>query len=115
MANEQNLKPYKKGELSSEEAKKRGRAGGKKSVEVRRERKKFREDLIAALETGNTQKNIIGALLIKAAQGDTKAFEVIRDTIGEKPVDNVNMTGDLGLEIVVDYGDSDETGEGAVQ
>ena len=111
MANEQNLKPIKKGELSKEEAKKRGSAGGKKSGQVRRERKKFREDLIAALETGNTQENIISALLVKAAQGDTKAFEVIRDTIGEKPVDNLNLNGDLGMDIKIDYGGGYETGQ----
>ena len=34
-----NLKPIKKGELSKEEAKKRGSKGGKKSAEVRREKK----------------------------------------------------------------------------
>lgn len=37
-----NLKPIKKGELSSEEAKKRGRAGGKKSGESRRAKRDAR-------------------------------------------------------------------------
>ena len=39
MANEQNLKPIQKGQLSSEEAKKRGMAGAIKSAEVRKEKK----------------------------------------------------------------------------
>ena len=38
-----NLKPYKKGELSSEEAKRRGQAGAKKSAEVRREKRDARQ------------------------------------------------------------------------
>lgn len=39
----ENLKPIKKGELSSEEAKRRGSAGGKKSGEVRREKRNARD------------------------------------------------------------------------
>ena len=39
------------------------------------------------LEQGNTQENIITALIDKAQSGDVRAFEVIRDTIGEKPTD----------------------------
>jgi hypothetical protein len=39
MANEQNLIPIKKGQLSKEELKKRQRNGGKKSAKVRKEKK----------------------------------------------------------------------------
>ena len=31
------------------------------------------------------------SLLMKATSGDTKAFEVIRDTIGEKPKENISV------------------------
>ena len=41
------------------------------------------------LEKDDTQNKINEALLLKALNGDTKAFEVIRDTVGEKPVDKV--------------------------
>jgi hypothetical protein len=37
------------------------------------------------------------ALIEKAMSGDTKAFEVIRDTIGEKPVDKVQMKTDVNI------------------
>lgn len=74
---------------TSEEARKRGRAGGIKSGEVRRQRKTFREELIALLSAGSTQKDINLALIARALSGDTKAYEVVRDTIGEKPVDKV--------------------------
>jgi hypothetical protein len=43
MAGKDNLKPIQKGQLSHEEAKARGSKGGKKSVEVRKERKEIRK------------------------------------------------------------------------
>lgn len=85
MANEQNLKPIKT--LSSEEAKRRGSVGGKKSAEVRRARKTFNKSLVEALENNNTQEAIVKAIINQAKSGNIKAFEVIRDTVGEKPVD----------------------------
>ena len=57
MANEQNLRPIRKGQLSKEEAKKRGKNGGKKSAQVRRERKMLRqvaeEKLTEIMSNGN--------------------------------------------------------------
>ena len=86
MANEQNLRPceYK---LSQEEAKK----GGIKSGETRRARKTLREELITLLTTGDTQNKMSLAVIERAMKGDTKAFEVIRDTIGEKPKENISV------------------------
>ena len=85
--------------LTVEEASK----GGKASAESRAARKTFREGLLLLLneplkdklgvETGKTtQDAIIAALVKRAAQGDTRAFEMIRDTIGEKPVQDVAIT-----------------------
>lgn len=94
MANEQNLRPaeYK---LSLEEAKK----GGIKSGEARRARKTLKETLLMMLEEGNTQNDITLALLQKALNGDTKAYEVIRDTVGEKPTDKIEQSGDSKLDV----------------
>lgn len=93
MANEQNLKPAR----SKSEARERGRKGGKKSGESRRQRKTLREELLAILESGNTQERLSLALINEALYGNhsgsvTKAFETIRDTIGEKPVDKVMVS-----------------------
>ena len=92
MANEQNLRPseYK---LSQEEAKK----GGKASAESRRKRKALKEELLMLLEDGDVQQKISLALIDEAINGNkagsvTKAFEVIRDTIGEKPVEKVEVS-----------------------
>lgn len=105
MANEQNLRPgeYK---LTLEEQKK----GGKKSGEVRRARKTLREELLALLsqdirtESGekvNTQVAMSTSIIKEALDGNTKAFEIIRDTIGEKPVDKVEQ-----VNIDMEYKDS---------
>lgn len=88
--NPQNLVPTNK--RSKEEARKISSNGGKRSGEVRRKRKALREELLALLSAGNTQKNISLALIDQALNGNVKAFETIRDTIGEKPVEKVVMS-----------------------
>lgn len=100
MANEENLKPIKAGELSKEEAKKRGAKGGIKSGEVRRERKLLKDELLLLLSTGKTQEKISLALIQKALKGDTKAFEIIRDTIGEKPTQVIEGL-DSSVKVIV--------------
>ena len=92
-----NLKPCQ----SKEEAKERGRLGGIKSGEVRRERKTIREELLALLSVGDTQQKMSTAMIDKALCGDVKAFEAIRDTIGEKPVDKV-MVADIDASVISD-------------
>jgi len=52
MAGKENLRPPK----STEEARERGRKGGIKSGEVRRERKALKEELLLLLSEGDTQK-----------------------------------------------------------
>ncbi|WP_165177594.1 hypothetical protein [Desulfovibrio sp. ZJ369] len=75
-----------------EEARKRGRNGGLASGKARQKRKELRELLEVALsmpdeESGQTNAEAIAAaLVVKAKAGDVRAFEVIRDTVGEKPV-----------------------------
>ena len=93
MANEQNLKPIR----SKKEARDKGRAGGKASGKARREKKLLRDTLLELLEMtdkkGHTGQDAICVSLFKRAnQGDTKAFEIIRDTIGQKPIERIEKT-----------------------
>ncbi|MBR1777284.1 MAG: hypothetical protein IJ752_01705 [Alphaproteobacteria bacterium] len=97
--NNGNLKPIQKGGLTKSEAKRRGKNGGKKSGEARRERKALKERLLLLLETGDTAESVAVALINKALSGNVRAFEVIRDTIGEKPVDKVAQTDGSGKDI----------------
>lgn len=99
MANIDNLVPVR----NSEEARIKGRNGGIKSGIVRKARKTLKEELLLLLSSGNTQEKISLALIQEALNGNVKAFESIRDTIGEKPKDNQEV--DLNASIKVDYGD----------
>lgn len=114
MTNEANLDPVQ----SKEEARKRGRAGGIASGKARREKKLMRETLevilsmpmkngknadvesirsFAALKGKNisVQEAILIAQVQRAMKGDTKAAEYVRDTVGQKPSDNVVMSGEV--------------------
>lgn len=53
------------------------------------------------LESGNTQESIAVALVEKAMSGDVRAFEVLRDTIGEKPVDKV-VTAEVDPAVIAE-------------
>lgn len=87
MANEQNLIPNS--QRSPSELREQCRKGGIKSGQVRSARKTFKEELIKALSDEQKQKEIVEAIMKEAKKGNIKAFEVIRDTIGEKPKDQV--------------------------
>ena len=97
MAGKENLRPVS----SKEEARERGRKGGLASGEARRKRKTLKEELLLMLSEGETQQSVTLALIEKAMSGDTKAFEVIRDTIGEKPVDKV-MIADVEPSVIAE-------------
>ena len=97
MAGKENLRPVS----SKEEARERGRKGGLASGEARRKRKTLKEELLLMLSEGETQQSVTLALIEKAISGDTKAFEVIRDTIGEKPVDKV-MIADVEPSVIAE-------------
>ncbi len=87
MANEQNL--IKNENLTPEQRRANASKAGKASAKKRAERKTLREELLLLLKENKMQEKISLALLQKAQNGDTKAFEIIRDTIGEKPVEQV--------------------------
>ena len=88
MANEQNLKPVS----SKKEARERGRKGGLASVEAKRKRKTLKEELLLMLEDEEVQKSVAVALIQEAQNGNVKAFGMLRDTIGEAPVEKVQTT-----------------------
>lgn len=85
--------------------------GGIKSGEARREKKKLKETLKALLElkdeaTGeDNQAKLCLALFEKACKGDVQAFNSLRDTIGEKPVDKIEETFNGELNINVNFVD----------
>lgn len=103
MANEQNLRPSEH-KFTLEEAKK----GAQKSAEVRREKRDLRKAIEILLETDIKGKNgeiksgaeaIAIAQFQKALKGDTRAFEVLRDTAGQKPIEKV-MVADVEQSVI---------------
>lgn len=86
MANLQNLKPFTS-EQSREEAVKNGRKGGIASGVAKRENKLIRERILERM--GEDDWDTMIDNLIERASNDTKSFEVLRDTIGQKPVEKV--------------------------
>ena len=99
MANEQNLKPFN--EMTEKEQREIARKGGKASGEARAARKTLKEELLLLLANGDTQERISLSVIQKALSGDLKAVEVIRDTIGEKQVDKIDVSVKKKLEDVL--------------
>jgi hypothetical protein len=51
------------------------------------ERKKLKDELASILSSGGEQEKMLIALVRRAQQGDVRAFETIRDMLGERPVE----------------------------
>lgn len=103
--NEQNLKV-----LTSEEAREIGRKGGKASVEARKAKKNLREAMQILMEADLTDKGgktmtgteAMAARAFQAAlKGDWKAWELVRDTSGQKPVEKV-MVADVEPSVIAE-------------
>lgn len=112
MANEQNLKTP-----TSKQARELGRKGGQASAKKRKERKQMQEVakivLDMPIEPGEVTDlegitfedypdvNLtVGELAVlavakKAQKGDVAALIFLRDTAGEKPIEKVEVSGDI--------------------
>ena len=80
-SNEQGLKNLQK--INSDHETKKAAYQKRKENTLRK--RTLREELIVLLESNNYNERISTALIKKALKGDVKAFETIRDTIGEAP------------------------------
>jgi len=104
----ENLIPLnKRSKEAQREIQELGRQANKLKIQ---QRKTLAEELLALLSVGDTQKNMTLAQVEKALKGDTKAYEVIRDTIGEKPTDKLETKGEQKI-IVELQGDVAEWGQ----
>lgn len=108
--NTNNLKP-----LTTEKAREIGSKGGKASVEKRRQNKTFKEIINKFLDGKLEQEElkqqmlnfgfadeeisnksaVVFSLWKEAIKGNTKATEILRDTIGEKPVEKQEIKGEI--------------------
>lgn len=81
-----NLKQFNT--LSMKERKELSRAGGRASGESKRFYKSFRE-INEETTTEAEKRKMLEKLKKKAIAGDLRAFEIYRDTIGEKPSNEI--------------------------
>lgn len=104
--NEQNLKPF--GERTEKEQREIQQKGGIASGEARRRKRDLRLALEMLLEkdfkdkSGNTATGaeaITAKLFEKAMKGDVRAFEMIRDTVGQKPVEKI-MIAEVEQDVI---------------
>ena len=108
MAGKENIEPYK---YNTEKAREAGKIGGVKSGEAKRKKKMLRELLNELMEKQNqlmldengdpmTNAAIMAVKAIDAASGgDWKAWELVRDTAGQKPIEKV-MVADVDAGVV---------------
>ena len=122
LMNEQNLKPIR----STEEAKQKGSAGGKKSGEVRKQRKAMKEqmELLLSLpvkseehkafmetigvdtENMDNQMMLMVSIFNKAMNGNLDAFNIIRNVVNDV---EKNSSSNYDRVIIVDDLDDDNT------
>lgn len=96
---------------TEDEVKAMNAKGGRKSGETRRRKKLLREtieemlsraavdgkykqqlmDLGIAKKKPNNQDAIVGSMMLRALEGSERAFELLRDTLGEKPAEKVEL------------------------
>ena len=106
-----NLDPIR----SNEEARRRGSSGGKKSGVARRNKALLKDCINILMEQKyideETGKKVTGAeqltinLWKKALAGDTKAWELLRDTAGQKPTEKIEQ---VNTNITIDFGDVED-------
>lgn len=109
--NAENLKPQS--ERTKEEQREIAKMGGIASGKARKEKADLRKMCQMVLEMDIKAKDgsiksgaeaITLAQLRKALKGDAKAYEVLRDTAGQKPVDKVEQVNiDMEYNASVDY------------
>lgn len=85
MANEQNLKPIR----SESQAREMQLKSAKKRSENAKENKLIKDRILERM--GEKDWNTMIDNLIARAAEDTKSFEVLRDTIGQKPKDTLTV------------------------
>lgn len=117
---EDNLHPFTS-DQSREEAAKNGSKGGIASGEARRQKKNLRLALEMLLEKDFKDKDgnivsgaeaITAKLFQQAMNGNVKAFGMLRDTVGQKPVEKI-MVAEVEQDVIDEVEravlDNDET------
>ena len=95
MANEKNLRTP-----STEEAREMQRRSAKKRSQNIKERKLIKERILEKMGESDWDEMIAG--IIERAKINDKAFETLRDTIGEKPTEKVDVSANQEARDAID-------------
>lgn len=88
-----NLQPVK----TKEEARKRGQAGGIASGIAKQKNKLYKEAI--EKQIGKSLDDIVSSVIKKALKGDIKANEFLRDSMNQKPKEEIRISGNVGETI----------------
>ena len=105
--NVENIEPYFFNKLSKEQRSEIARKGAEATNRIRKEKKTLKQTLEVLLDMKDIKSNltmqekICIALTNEAGNGNTRAFEVLRDTIGQKPTDKQEITTTINYESVI--------------
>lgn len=91
----------KSSDLTSKELRERAKKGGEASAKKRAEYKTFKECFKANM-TDDMRKELFNMLYNRAKRGNLKAFEILRDTLGEKPISEIAVENMTPSQEVVD-------------
>ena len=96
--------------LTPDEQKEICRRAGRISRQRQREKRELADYLLACLETKTTTGTVAGdlalSLVSEALEGNVSAWQTIRDTIGQKPKEQVELDSSGTINITI--GDDDE-------
>ena len=82
---------------SGESAAVNGAKGGKKTAQNRKEMKLWRDVILERLQADD-MKEVVDRLIINAATNGGRDFEILRDTMGQKPTDKVEVKAEMTIE-----------------
>ena len=86
--------------LTPEERRANASKAGKASGQVRRENKLIKDRILERM--GETDWDAMIDGLIERATLDTKSFEVLRDTIGQKPTERIEADVNSVIRVTLD-------------
>lgn len=104
----ENLKKGKKTQFKSGDkaAKECGRKGGINSGKSKNETKTLRAMLLRVLNEEKGYEKMVDVALREMENGNPKFWELIRDTVGEKPTEKIQA--DVNTDVVINVTLSDE-------
>lgn len=112
------MPPLNKADYPTRFTKETAKIIGKRGGAATREKYKFKDALIRALYTKvkdengkmTTNLDIISKTAIEEAKKNPRFWELVRDTVGDKPVEKQAILHDFGEDAIIRIG-FDETGE----